>query len=63
MGINILIKEELIVNKMYVEELVEYLGVDSLVYLSLDGFEIVVRFGIVNFVGEKIGYCIVCLSG
>lgn len=42
MGINISIREEFIVNKLNVDVLVKELGVDSLVYLSLEGLKIVV---------------------
>lgn len=42
MGINIFIREEFIVNKLNVDVLVKELGVDSLVYLSLEGLKIVV---------------------
>ena len=63
MGINIPTREELIANKMNVDEMAKKLGADSLVYLSLEGLLHAVQSGIQSNDGGMVGHCTACLSG
>lgn len=64
MGINIPTREELIANRFNLEELADYLGVDSLEYLSVEGLRFAVEEGIKEDVKEgKHGHCMACLTG
>uniref|UniRef100_T2MEF1 Amidophosphoribosyltransferase n=1 Tax=Hydra vulgaris TaxID=6087 RepID=T2MEF1_HYDVU len=60
MGINIPTKEELIANDYNSMELAKYWGVDSLVYLSLDGLTRAVKK---NSSTKQDGHCMSCLTG
>ncbi|XP_005105200.1 amidophosphoribosyltransferase isoform X2 [Aplysia californica] len=61
MGINIPTKEELIANRVPLENIADEFGADSLKYLSLDGLKKAVREGIAN--NQETGHCTACLSG
>lgn len=65
MGINIPTKEELIANKLKPEELANYFGADSVVYLSIDGLVAAVSEGMnLPYKDEhKSHHCTACLSG
>ncbi|XP_077983565.1 amidophosphoribosyltransferase-like [Glandiceps talaboti] len=63
MGINIPTKEELIANKLAADQLAEYLGADSVVYLSVNGLVSAVREGIAEKDETKTGHCTACLTG
>ena len=60
MGINIPTKEELIANKYNSMELATYWGVDSLVYLSLEGLTHAVTK---NIPSKEDAHCMSCLTG
>ncbi|KAK2188585.1 hypothetical protein NP493_128g05105 [Ridgeia piscesae] len=62
MGINIPTKEELIANKMSIDELAKQMDADSLVYLSVDGLVAAVRSGIKSNL-QNTGHCTACLTG
>ncbi|XP_017924068.1 amidophosphoribosyltransferase [Manacus vitellinus] len=73
MGINIPTKEELIANKPEFRDLANYIGADSVVYLSVEGLVSSVQESIKerqenspksqkSFIG-KIGHCTACLTG
>nr|XP_006815658.1 PREDICTED: amidophosphoribosyltransferase-like [Saccoglossus kowalevskii] len=63
MGINIPTKEELIANRLAADQLAEYLGASSVVYLSVDGLVSAVRAGVSEKNENKIGHCTACLTG
>ncbi|VEN41123.1 unnamed protein product, partial [Callosobruchus maculatus] len=63
MGINIPTREELIANKMNAKELANYVGADSLAYLSLEGLIKAVRSDLKSKNSHKVGHCTACLSG
>nr|CAH7727494.1 unnamed protein product [Callosobruchus chinensis] len=63
MGINIPTREELIANKMNAKELADYVGADSLAYLSLEGLIKAVRSDLKSKNSHKVGHCTACLSG
>ncbi|KAJ6668605.1 hypothetical protein lerEdw1_012087 [Lerista edwardsae] len=75
MGINIPTKEELIANKPEFHDLANYIGADSVVYLSVEGLVSSVQASIKaiqdnenslktnKFRAGKIGHCIACLVG
>ena len=63
MGINIPTKEELIANRMTTQEIAEYLGADSLVYLSINGLHAAIQKGITAQTKQPAGHCDACLTG
>lgn len=64
MGINMSTYEELIGHKSTVEEICEYIGADSLGYLSLEGMMKVVEEGMSQEQGKMPpGHCNACFSG
>ncbi|XP_070552675.1 amidophosphoribosyltransferase-like [Ptychodera flava] len=63
MGINIPTKEELIANRLAADQLAEYLGATSVVYLTVDGLVSAVREGIAEKDTTKVGHCTACLTG
>lgn len=62
MGINIPTSEELIANRVSLDEIAAEFGADSLKYLSLDGLKKAVREGI-DEKKQEVGHCTACLSG
>ncbi|MCL4118767.1 UNVERIFIED_CONTAM: hypothetical protein GTU68_066686, partial [Idotea baltica] len=63
MGINIPTKNELIANKKEPEKLAEFVGADSLVYLSIEGLVKAVQEGVVTpSKNTAVGYCTACLD-
>uniref|UniRef100_A0A1I8HWH7 Amidophosphoribosyltransferase n=2 Tax=Macrostomum lignano TaxID=282301 RepID=A0A1I8HWH7_9PLAT len=60
MGINIPTKEELIANKLTLEQLRRALNADSLAYLSVEGLHKAVSAGCTS---NPIGHCDACLTG
>ncbi|KAG8236560.1 hypothetical protein J437_LFUL017016 [Ladona fulva] len=63
MGINIPTREELIANRLTPEKLAEYVGADTLEYLSVDGLEAAVRHGMKGKDDPSAGHCTACLTG
>ena len=63
MGINIPTKDELIANRLNIDELAKHLGATSLVYLSIDGLKSAVQKGITDRGTKKDGHCTACLTG
>ncbi|XP_052865403.1 amidophosphoribosyltransferase-like isoform X1 [Anopheles cruzii] len=63
MGINIPTRGELIANKLHAEDLAEYLGADSLAYLSVEGLKKAVQLNMVPKKPEQVGHCTACLTG
>lgn len=63
MGINIPTKQELIGNRLKPNELAEYVGADSLAYLSVDGLVRAVRRNIKTNDKSQLGHCTACLTG
>ncbi|MEE6461935.1 hypothetical protein FKM82_001452 [Ascaphus truei] len=75
MGINIPTKEELIANRPEFKDLANYIGANSVVYLSVEGLTSAVRAGIKTFKEEQnglndkspqaasLGHCTACLTG
>jgi len=63
MGINIPTREELIANKLDSVKLANYVGADSLTYLSVEGLVEAVRYRMDNRESSYVGHCIACLTG
>ncbi|EDQ84815.1 uncharacterized protein MONBRDRAFT_29823 [Monosiga brevicollis MX1] len=63
MGINIPTREELIANRMAVEDMAAHFGADSLAYLSLDGLKSAVLEKAVSADPQGPAHCTACLSG
>lgn len=63
MGINIPTSEELIANKLNAHELANYVGADSLAYLSVDGLVKAVRQNLKSKNQDQVGHCTACLTG
>lgn len=63
MGINIPTREELIANKLNADELANYVGADSLAYLSVDGLVKAVRMNLQTDDSKGVGHCTACLTG
>ncbi|KAM9383655.1 LOW QUALITY PROTEIN: amidophosphoribosyltransferase-like [Pholidichthys leucotaenia] len=61
MGINIPTKEELIANKLQLKEIADYVGADSVMYLSVEGLISAVREGLTS--SNRVGHCTACLTG
>ncbi|PVD34500.1 hypothetical protein C0Q70_05775 [Pomacea canaliculata] len=61
MGINIPTREELIANNMSIAEIAEFIGAESVAYLSIEGLVEAVQEGIEK--KEEHGHCTACLSG
>lgn len=61
MGINIPTHQELIANKMDLQQLAQHLGANSVVYLSLDGLLEAIRSKITK--KTETGQCTACLTG
>ncbi|KAK7097131.1 amidophosphoribosyltransferase-like isoform X2 [Littorina saxatilis] len=61
MGINVPTREELIANLKTVEEIREYVGADSLHYLSIEGLLQAVEEGLDKT--KPSGHCVACLTG
>ncbi|XP_050416470.1 amidophosphoribosyltransferase [Patella vulgata] len=62
MGINIPTKQELIANRIPLEDLPQHLCADSVKYLSIEGLVKAVQEGIQDN-GQAVGHCTACLSG
>ncbi|XP_033743011.1 amidophosphoribosyltransferase-like [Pecten maximus] len=62
MGINIPTHQELVANKVPVDQLADYFGADSLQYLSVEGLKAAVTEGIKSE-AESVGHCVACLTG
>lgn len=62
MGINIPTREELVANQLNAVELAQKIGVDGLVYLSVENLENAVRKNAYTN-GTPIGHCTACLTG
>lgn len=64
MGINIPTREELIANQMEISRIAEYVGANSLVYLSVDGLIRAVRWNMkLENASTTVGHCTACLTG
>uniref|UniRef100_A0A336LUI9 Amidophosphoribosyltransferase n=1 Tax=Culicoides sonorensis TaxID=179676 RepID=A0A336LUI9_CULSO len=63
MGINIPTRQELIANRLNAKELAEYVGADSLEYLSVDGLVKAVRQNMKIKDESQAGHCTACLTG
>ncbi len=63
MGINIPTSEELIANKLNPQELANYVGADSLEYLSVEGLNKAVRLNMKISRPDQVGHCTACLTG
>lgn len=63
MGINIPTREELIANKLNPAQLADYVGADSLSYLSVEGLVKAVQHNKTQQNPIKAGYCTACLTG
>lgn len=63
MGINIPTSEELIANNLDAVELANYVGADSLAYLSTVGLETAVRRNLKASRPDQVGHCTACLTG
>jgi len=62
-GINIPTREELIGNKLNPRELAQYVGADSLAYLSVEGLVKAVKTNLKTQTPDKTGHCTACLTG
>ncbi|ESO93818.1 hypothetical protein LOTGIDRAFT_228583 [Lottia gigantea] len=62
MGINIPTKEELIANRISLQDLPDHLCADSVKYLTIEGLVKAIQEGITT-TGQPIGHCTACLSG
>lgn len=63
MGINIPTRGELLANQKPIDELANFVGANSLAYLSIDGLVKAVRQGIVLKNNVPTGHCTACLDG
>ncbi|KAM9384010.1 amidophosphoribosyltransferase [Pholidichthys leucotaenia] len=75
MGINIPTKEELIANKPEFKDIADYIGADSVEYLTVEGLVSAVQEGIsslqekdkiissTNKTSKRVGHCTACLTG
>ncbi|KAL8558451.1 hypothetical protein ACOMHN_052269 [Nucella lapillus] len=61
MGINIPTREELIANTKTIDEIRDYIGADSLHYLSIEGMLSAIQEGVDK--SRPYGHCTACLSG
>ncbi|CAI5445821.1 unnamed protein product [Caenorhabditis angaria] len=63
MGINIPTRAELIASNKTIEEICEYVGADSVRYLSVEGLLNSVQKGIEKSTTFAVGHCTACLTG